>query len=563
MPLTQDQLFQALVVRGAITEQQFETAAKTREAQEIGIGETLVAHGVLTEQQLGQLLAWWHKVPYFDFEKEKVNIDVLALIPEIFAREHKIISVQKTNDSIIVATDEPFNLTLRSLLEKYLRQKVSFVFSTQRDILNHFFLFQRDPEKAIDKILKHKLNKNELDTSAIDVVDSLINFAFQTGASDVHFEPEEFCSVVRFRTDGILHDVVDLPKEIHSALILRLKVMAKLSTDEYQKAQDGKILYKTPWSNSVDIRLSVIPTTHAEKAVLRLMSDGNRSFSLNDLGLQSEDFRKISNVIHQPWGMLLITGPTGSGKTTSLYSILKILNQRDVNITSIEDPVEYDMEGINQIQVNEKANLTFAKGLRSIVRQDPDIIMVGEIRDQETAEIALNAAMTGHLLLSTFHTNDAATTFSRLVDMGLESFLVASTVNAVVAQRLIRRVCQNCIQSKFLSKSEEVLINEIPFVRDELLRISGKKELSEIRFFAGKGCHICCETGYKNRIGIFEILTVDDKIREAIVTKQNAEKIKEIAVENGMTTMLVDGLQKAVVGLTTVDEVLKASRNGL
>ena len=221
------------------------------------------------------------------------------------------------------------------------------------------------------------------------------------------------------------------------------------------------------------------------------------------------------------------------------------------------------MEGVSQIQVNEKTNLTFAKGLRSIVRQDPDIIMVGEIRDQETAEIALNAAMTGHLLLSTFHTNDAATAFSRLIDMGLENYLIASTVNAVIAQRLVRHVCMNCIQSKFLTKAEEMIINEVPFVREELLHISEKKKLAEIRFFAGSGCHVCCGTGYKGRVGIFEILMVTDKIREAVVSKQDAEKIKEMAVKEGMTTMLNDGLKKAIIGLTTVEEVLKASRNGL
>ena len=327
MPLNQEQLYQALVGRGAITVRQFEQVVKTREAQEIGIGETLVAHGVISEQQYGQLLAWWYKVPYFDFEKVKVDLDVLDFIPEVFAREHKIIPVQKTADSIVVVTNEPFELPLRSLLEKYLRKKVSFVFSTQRNILNHFFLFQRDPKKVIDKILQHQPGRNEIDTSAIDVVDALIGFAFQTGASDIHFEPEETRSVVRFRTDGLLHDIVDLPKEIHEAVILRLKVIACLPTDEHLKAQDGKIFYKTTWSNSVDIRLSIIPTTHAEKAVLRLIADSNRSFSLNDLGLQTEDFRKISDVIHQPWGMLLITGPTGSGKSTSLYSILKILNE--------------------------------------------------------------------------------------------------------------------------------------------------------------------------------------------------------------------------------------------
>lgn len=563
MSLTRDQLFEALVKRGAVTSVVFEETEQSREAKEMGIAEALVARGAVTEKQLGQLLAWWYNVPYFDFGKEPIDKSVVNIVPEMFAREHGLIPVRQTEENITIVTSEPKDLLLRSLLEKYLRKKVRYTYSTRRDILDHLFLFQRDPQTSLNAILQRRkgVKRGKVDTTVIHLVDTILNLAYQMGASDVHIEPEERAVVVRFRTDGVLHDIAELPIEVHEAIITRLKVLSRLATDEHRKAQDGKITFETPWHNAVEIRLSILPTTHAEKAVMRLLTDKNRRFSLGDLGLGADDFKKVSDVIHQPWGMLLVTGPTGSGKSTSLYSVLKVLNDRDVNITTIEDPVEYDMEGVNQIQVDDKADLTFAKGLRSIVRQDPDIIMVGEIRDKETAGIAVNAAMTGHLVLSTLHTNDAATAFIRLTEMQVEDFLMASTVSAVVAQRLVRRVCMNCIQSTFLSEAELRLIEHLPEVKAQLIKISEKEDISKVRFYSGKGCHVCHNTGYKGRVGVFEVLMVTDAIRDAIMNHKNSDEIREIALKEGMTSMMSDGLGKALLGLTTIKEALRATRN--
>ena len=290
---------------------------------------------------------------------------------------------------------------------------------------------------------------------------------------------------------------------------------------------------------------------------MRLLTDKSHSFTLTDLGLSTPDYKKISDVIHKPWGAILVTGPTGSGKTTLLYAMLRVLNQRGVNITTIEDPVEFDIENISQIQVNEKAGLTFANGLRSIVRQDPDIIMVGEIRDKETAGIAVNAAMTGHLVLSTLHTNDAATTFPRLQDMDIEDFLVASTVNVVVAQRLVRKTCGNCLTSVKMDTVRLELLERTPNLKEYFMELTGKKVLKTHRLYEGKGCHVCHGTGFHGRIGIFEVLVVSDSVREAIMQHKNADDIHGIALEEGMTSMLYDGLRKVTVGQTTLEEVLR------
>ena len=339
-------------------------------------------------------------------------------------------------------------------------------------------------------------------------------------------------------------------------IVSRIKILAKLRTDETRQAQDGKILTRLD-DEKLDIRVSVVPTTQGEKTVMRLLSAKGKYFDLADLGMSVPDLKIVKKAIRESYGMILSTGPTGSGKTTSLYALIKILNSRNINICTIEDPVEYDLEGVNQIQVNPKTNLTFADGLKSILRQDPDIIMVGEIRDSETASIAVNSAMTGHLVLSTLHTNDAAIALPRLLDMKIEPFLIASTVNVVIAQRLVRRICMKCIVSYVLSPEEvEGLKQEIDFKK--FLNIT---ELDEIRFYKGKGCEHCNKSGYTGRIGIFEVLEVKDNIKELILVRADADKIKKQAIENGMTTMLEDGFGKVISGLTSIEEVLRVIKS--
>ncbi len=400
-------------------------------------------------------------------------------------------------------------------------------------------------KERIDKILS--MPENEI--SIINLVDGLMEYSFLTRASDIHLEPVEDKLIARLRVDGILHDVFSFPKGIHSGIITRIKVLGGMRTDEHQAAQDGRFRVSiTDPARQFDVRVSIIPTYYGENAVLRLLAEQTQISKLDDLALTEADKSKIRKAVKKPYGMILATGPTGSGKTTTLYTILKEVNTREVSVITVEDPIEYSLEGIDQIQVNPRTGLTFAAGLRSILRQDPNIIMVGEIRDQETASIAVNAALTGHKLLSTLHTNDSATTLPRLLDMGVESFLVASTVNIAIGQRLVRMVCQHCKTKKKITDAEFESLKE--FLPPEILD-------NHREFYFGKGCSECGDGGYFGRMGIYEVLEVNDFIREAIIRRADASEIKKIAIKNGRTTLLEDGFRKAVGGFTTIEEILR------
>lgn len=403
------------------------------------------------------------------------------------------------------------------------------------------------------KRLKEKLDKMlkapENEISIINLVDGMMEYAFLARASDIHLEPFEDKLAARLRIDGILHDVFMFPKGIQSGVITRIKVLGGMRTDEHQSAQDGRfrIAIANPPSQ-FDVRVSIIPTYFGENAVLRLLAEQTKVSKIDDLALTAVDKAKIRRAIERPHGMVLATGPTGSGKTTTLYTILKEVNTREVSVITIEDPIEYSLGGIDQIQVNMRTGLTFAAGLRSILRQDPNVIMVGEIRDQETASIAVNAALTGHKLLSTLHTNDSATTLPRLLDMGVEPFLVASTINIAIGQRLVRMICPSCKTKKRLTDAEfKNLQNHLP---EDI--VSDNHD-----FYYGKGCPECGDTGYYDRMGLYEVLEVNDFIREAIMRHADAGEIKKIAVKNGMTTLLEDGFNKAIKGLTTIEEILR------
>ncbi|MFA4846169.1 MAG: GspE/PulE family protein [Patescibacteria group bacterium] len=560
MTLTRDQLHEALVDSQAISEEEFKKAELAVEASQIGIAGVLIGRGVLKDEQFGAVLAVWYNVPFVNLRRTHVPDETVVKLPEVFARTHSLLPIKEDETSFTIATDDPRDLLERSLLEKYLRKEVHYVFATNADLKAHMYLFAKDPKSAIATIVEHTIaTQDGVDTTAIELIDAIINYAYQGGASDIHIEPEEEYTLIRYRQDGLLHDIAKVPVRLHNNLMTRLKVLSRLATDETRAAQDGKIRHKTQWGEEIEIRLSILPTTQAEKAVMRLLADKSQEFNLTNLGLSEADYGKVADVVQRPWGAILVTGPTGSGKTTTLYSILKVLNKREVNITTIEDPVEFDMEGVAQIQVNEKTDLTFAKGLRSIVRQDPDIIMVGEIRDSETAGIAVNAAMTGHLVLSTLHTNDASTTFPRLQDMGVEDFLIASTVNVVVAQRLVRKICANCIVSVQIDKVTEELLAQKVTVLTYLKEITGKKTLKGVTIYKGKGCHVCHETGYHGRMGVFEVLSVSEDIRQAIMAHKNADEIRAIALHEGMTTMVYDGVRKVTMGVTTLEEVLRVT----
>lgn len=389
------------------------------------------------------------------------------------------------------------------------------------------------------------------EASVINLVNSLIEHAQSARASDIHIDPHTNSVKIRIRVDGVLIDSYTLPKELHAPVISRIKVLAKLRTDEHQAAQDGRFRVEFD-DKPIDIRISIIPTYYGENAVLRLLSDNSAQFTLDAIGFSKPDQEKIMRAARRPHGMILSTGPTGSGKTTTLYTLIKMLNRIDTSIVTIEDPIEYAVEGIEQIQVNPARGLTFADGLRSILRQDPNIIMVGEIRDTETASIAVNTALTGHLLLSTLHTNDAATTLPRLLDMKIEPFLVASTVNIAIAQRLVRKICPDCKHGRDFTDVERASLSET---------LPAKLLANIKKVYEGKGCKECGNTGYRGRMVIGEVLLVDEEIRQAMLRKASATEIKQIAIKNGMTTMVEDGVNKAIAGHTTLQEVLRVTHD--
>lgn len=416
-----------------------------------------------------------------------------------------------------------------------------------KDAIRKDFAVKSSPTKDA---LEKEMAAGPADISIIKLVDLLVQYAFELRTSDIHFDPESDRIRVRFRIDGILHDIFIFPKDLQSEIITRLKVLSGLRTDEHQAAQDGRFKAPVKDFGYVDVRLSIAPTYYGENAVMRLLSSKAQDFTLEALGFEGKDLEHIQKSIKKPYGMILATGPTGSGKTTTLYTILRMLNTPEVSIITIEDPIEYSIEGVDQIQVNNRTGITFASGLRSILRQDPNVVMVGEIRDEETASIAVNAALTGHLLLSTLHTNDAATAMPRLLDMKVEPFLIASTVNVVIGQRLLRRICDECkVEFPITDTDIEGLKSAIN--ADLLVKAKSSK------FYKGKGCPTCDDSGYKSRIGIHEVLFVDDEIREAVMRRANATEIQKIAIKNGMRTMLEDAFQKAAQGLTTIEEILR------
>lgn len=517
---------------------------------------SFIESGVLTEEQLSAIIAGYYKVPYITLAKVSIPEDVAHLIPEKVARKQKAIAFARDANGVKVATNDPANTAIVGLLERKTGEKVSVYYSGSNDIEGTIQLYKKALQKTIDELLKEYIKQATLyqgDLPIIKVVDVLINAAYQDRASDIHIEPEEKTSLIRFRIDGVLQDVLRVPREIHDRVISRIKVLSNLRTDEHLSAQDGKMVERLE-EEDLDIRVSIIPVTEGEKAVLRLLSSHSREYSLSDLGTNPLDLQKVTNAFNKSYGMILSTGPTGSGKTTTIYAILKILNTREKNIMTIEDPVEYRIQGANQVQVNAKTNLTFANGLRSILRQDPNVIFVGEIRDNETAAIAVNAALTGHLVLSTLHTNDAATAIPRLTDMKVEPFLVASTVNIIIAQRLVRQICSSC------KLEEKVPITDISkhFPQELVQKYFGMK--GEVSVFKGKGCKICRQTGYLGRVGLFEVLEVTKGIKKLISEKVDSDVIADAAKKEGMKTMLDDGLEKVAQGITTIEEVIRVTK---
>lgn len=557
MLISDDQLLQIVEKTGVLTPQKSLEVKEYVSSAGVSLGEALIERDILSDENLGIIIADFLKIPFVTLAKMDIPHDVFTAIPERFARKHKIIPFARTPEGVRIAMVDPSNREVLEMVAKKTGQRVYPHLATDRDIYNTLSIYRKDLQKTFNEMLGNNgdIHASISITNApiAKIVDLIINYAYQDKSSDIHIEPQEETSLVRYRIDGILHDTLTVPKKLHDQIVARIKVLSRLRTDEHLSPQDGKMRLRLA-EEDLDIRVSILPIVEGEKIVLRLLASRFRLFSLLDLGMNEKDLDKVSRGIKRSYGMVLSTGPTGSGKTTSIYALLKILNSRAKNITTIEDPVEYRIKGINQIQVNTKANLTFATGLRSILRQDPNIIFVGEIRDNETAGIAVNAALTGHLVVSTLHTNDAATALPRLTDMGVEPFLVASTVNVIIAQRLMRKICDMCKSS--INTTMEEIVKKIP--KEAALKNFGDR--NELRIYQGKGCKLCHNTGYKGRVGAFEVLEVTNEIRRLITDKKDAQIVLAQAIKEGMTTMLDDGLQKVAKGITTIEEVLRVTK---
>ncbi|TSC76836.1 MAG: type IV pilus assembly protein PilB [Parcubacteria group bacterium Gr01-1014_31] len=563
MHVSDEQLKEALVSRQLLPASQVNAAFAKAEAQHLSLREVLLNDDLIADEHVGRLIADLLGVPFINLRKVQIPEAVLRLIPEVVAKSRQVIAVKRDREGLTVAMADPDDMEAVALVQKATGELVTPALATPRDLGGALSRYRKGLQEDFSALLTAAASEAEAATkeqaveqaeaTVVRIVEQLLAYAYENKASDLHLEPQRDALVVRFRIDGVLHEVVALPKAIEPQIVSRIKVLSKLRTDEHAAAQDGKFRFSVP-EEQVDVRVSILPVTAGEKVVLRLLSSKQREFSLEDLGFGAGDLKKVKLAFNKPYGMILSTGPTGCGKTTTLYAILQILNSREINISTIEDPVEYEIAGVNQIQVNAKTNLTFAAGLRSILRQDPDVIMVGEIRDEEAAGIAVNAAMTGHLVLSTLHTNDAATSLPRLLDMQVEPFLISSTVNVIVAQRLVRRICSQCLVS-YQAKRKELGATLSPAL---VTRHFGNR--ASVRLYKGKGCQVCGGTGYHGRVGIFEVLEVTEAVRRLIMERANADIIKAEAVKEGMTTMLDDGLAKAVQGATTIEEVLRATR---
>ena len=556
--LPDDQLMSVVVKAKLLDAKKAQEVLDYARNSNIGLDDALLEKAVITDEQLGQALAVHFKLPFVNLSKLDISEEVFGVIPDRVTRKQKVVVFARDANGVKVAVVDPTaSRPVLEMVAKKTGQKVLPHLATLRDIQSALRVYQGDVQKIVDNLLAEDIGRTAEavleDPPVARIVDAIVETAYQNRASDIHIEPEEGSCLVRYRIDGVLQEVMRAPKRLHERIMTRIKVLSSLRTDEHMAAQDGKMRAQLDEEN-LDIRVSILPIADGEKAVLRLLSSRSRQYTLHDLGMSEADLAKLTRAFGKSYGAILCTGPTGSGKTTTIYAILKIINTREKNITTIEDPVEYRIRGANQIQVNPKTNLTFASGLRSILRQDPNVIFVGEIRDGETAGIAINAALTGHLVLSTLHTNDAATAIPRLIDMKVEPFLVASTVAVILAQRLVRQICPACKHEATMTHEE--MIKSFP--ADVIKENWGIKVKYPV--FKGQGCKLCRLSGYQGRVGLFEVLEVTAGIRKLIIEKADADVIARAARGEGMKTILGDGFAKIAAGVTTVEEVLRVTK---
>jgi type IV pilus assembly protein PilB len=575
MRVEPQQLKAFMLDAGLITSEKFDQCLKEAEEKGKRVEEILVSQGIIEEEELKKLEAYILGIPFVNLEKEIVPPEVLKIIPEPIARSHHIVAFRKRGNELEVAMLDPEDLVTIDFIKKTSNLRILPRLTNPQSIKNILAQYQKSLEAEFGEMIKkesslkvvkeeekerEELEKMAEELPVIRIVETLLKHAIFQRASDIHIEPMEKEVLVRYRIDGILRDAMVLPKSISSGIVARIKVLSNLKLDEHRLPQDGRFKIETP-DYKYSIRVSVLPVFDGEKIVMRLLPETTKPLTLEELGLRKKALQDVKDNLKKPVGMILVTGPTGSGKTTTLYSMMAILNHPGVNISTAEDPIEYRMPRINQTQVNPKIGLTFANCLRALVRQDPDIIMVGEIRDSETASLAINAALTGHLVLSTLHTNSAAGAIPRLIDMKAEPFLIASTLNLVLAQRLVRRLCSEK-EKYFLTSSEVEQISKychpdriLEILREENLA-KPKQPLTKVPFYRPKPSKEAPD-GYKGRIGIFEVLPVTPAIKDLIFKKATADQIQAQAQKEGMRTMVEDGFVKAAQGITSIEEVLR------
>ncbi len=554
------QMGDVLIEAGFITRKQLSKALETQKGTDKRLGEVLQEMGLISEEDLAEALEYQLGIPRINLKKFVIDSEVIQLISQSLAKRHHAIPIKQEGNQLTVAMSDPLDVMAIDDIRIKTGQEVVPVIATKSEIkqaIDQYF-----GENEVVKEMNSNSNftseqgqKAEVDrlremvdeAPIVKLVNNIITEGVELRASDIHIEPEEEEVRVRYRVDGILHNEMNIPKHTHSALVSRIKIMADLDIAERRLPQDGRV-QMTVKDKQIDLRVSTLPTVRGEKVVLRILDKSSLMLDLKKLGFLSEHLASFKKMIEEPHGMILMTGPTGSGKTTTLYSALKALDTAETNIVTVEDPVEYKLAGINQVQVNPKAGLTFANGLRSILRQDPDIMMIGEIRDKETAEIAIHAALTGHLVLTTLHTNQAAGALTRLIDMGVEPFLVASSVIGVVAQRLVRTICQECKMKRDNAQIKNKLKDYLQVNEDDL------------NIYTGQGCSVCNDTGYRGRTAIHEILEVDKKIKDLVVEEASTSRIDEAARKQEMVSLEKCGMRKVGHGITTLEEAMRVTK---
>ena len=579
MTVNNQQLKDFLTDAGLVPRTELDAAEKRAAEKKQYLGDVLVSDGKITEDDLRRTEAYILGIPFVGLKGQKIDFEVLSLIPEPIARKHNIVAFKKTATALEVAMLDTDDLAAIEFVKKKVGLKILPRLTDVESMKGVLLQYQKSLKAEFGDIIEKEasalkmvaeggeesqseedLKKLAEDLPVVKIVDTLLNHAIIQGASDIHIEPMDTQVVIRYRIDGLLHDAMVLPKTAAPGIVARIKVLANLKLDEKRLPQDGRFKIESA-GEKVAFRVSTLPVYYGEKTVMRLLRESVSGFTLEGLGFHGVGLERIYAATKQRVGMILTTGPTGSGKSTTLYTILDILNEPDVNISTIEDPIEYQMVRVNQTQVKTEIGLTFASGLRSLVRQDPDIIMVGEIRDNETASLAVNAALTGHLVLSTLHTNSAASTMPRLLDMDIEPFLIVSTVNVIIGQRLVRRLCT--IKEKYfldaggietLKKSVD-LDRVMKVLKDENI-VAPDAKWTEVPFYRPQKSDEC-ESGYKGRVGIHEILKMSPAIRDMIIKGATPVEIETQAKKEGMTTMLEDGIMKATQGITTIEEVLR------